>query len=261
MDKIILFGVFLELVSHSAHNVLDLALKELAQGLVVDVELVLILLLNLLLVIKDSHDLSVVVSVLFSALTIVQIDQHVSQELVQSSLDVVGLGLLILLPLLRMTLVLVLLVLLLLLLRLVAALSLAVLLLLAVMLVALGPSIVLVSHVSLILIILLATILGLLIILLLAILPRLLSLEATWVSRLAVMGTVLALWGDRPLLVLDLVADLVFLVFFGAIDALLLFSVFFFALLFTLFIIGFGAHVFSLWLRLARATTWLLGRW
>ena len=56
------------------------------------------------MLIKDAHNLSIVVPVLFCALTVVQVDQHVGQTLVQSILDVVS-GRVLALPILRLLIV------------------------------------------------------------------------------------------------------------------------------------------------------------
>lgn len=62
-------------------------------------------LLNLLLIVKNRDNLCVMVTVLFGAFSIVKIDQHVGQVLVQSALDVIRV-LLGLAPLLRLILLL-----------------------------------------------------------------------------------------------------------------------------------------------------------
>ena len=48
------------------------------------------LLLDFLLVIEYSHDLSVVIPILLRSFPIVQVDQHVSEVLVQSAFDIVS---------------------------------------------------------------------------------------------------------------------------------------------------------------------------
>ena len=98
--KVVLLCILLQLVAHCPHDVFNLSFKELLERVYRDAGLIPIQLLNLLLIVQNSHDLRVVVPILLSALTIVKVDQHVSQVLVQSGLYIVctllGLGALLL---------------------------------------------------------------------------------------------------------------------------------------------------------------------
>lgn len=88
--KIVFLGVFLQLVADGAHNILDFSFKKLLERVYRNGWLLSVELLNLLLVVKNGHNLGVVVSVLLCALAIVKIDQHVRQVLVQSGLYIVS---------------------------------------------------------------------------------------------------------------------------------------------------------------------------
>ena len=62
--------------------------------------------LDLLLIFQNGHNVSIVLAILFSTFSVVKVDQHIGQILVQSALNIVsvllGLGSLLLLLLLRL---------------------------------------------------------------------------------------------------------------------------------------------------------------
>ena len=105
LDQIVLLGVLLELVAHSAHNVLDLGPEELLERVDRDGgHAARLPLLDFLLLIEDDDDLGVVVPVLPRALPVVQIYQHVSQVLVQSCFDMLRNVVVVIIVLLLLTL-------------------------------------------------------------------------------------------------------------------------------------------------------------
>ncbi len=91
IHQVVFLCVFLQFVTDSADNVLNLGLEQLLERVDRDVgRLLLIALLKLLLFVQDLDDLSVVVTILLSVLAIVKIDQHVGQALVQSILHMIS---------------------------------------------------------------------------------------------------------------------------------------------------------------------------
>ena len=101
LHQLVLFSILLKLVANSAHNILNLGLKELLKRADSDRRILVIFFLNLFLIVENGDNLSVVVAILVRRLPIVEIDQHVSQVLVQPILDgVVGVVLLLLVALL-----------------------------------------------------------------------------------------------------------------------------------------------------------------
>ena len=98
LHQLVLFSILLKLVANSAHNVLNLGLKELLKRADSDRRILVIFFLNLFLIVENGDNLSVVVAILVRRLPIVEIDQHISQVLVQPILDgVVSVVLLLLL--------------------------------------------------------------------------------------------------------------------------------------------------------------------
>ena len=101
LHQLVLFSILLKLVANSAHNILNLGLKELLKRADSDRRILVIFFLNLFLIVENGDNLSVVVAILVRRLPIVEIDQHISQVLVQPILDgVVGVVLLLLVALL-----------------------------------------------------------------------------------------------------------------------------------------------------------------
>lgn len=237
LDQVIFFRVFLQFVAHGADNILDLGLEEVLERVDIDGERLTIHFLNLFLLVQNRDNLRVVVPILFRPLPVVQVNQHVGQVLVQSVFNRVGvllglgsllgvaLGMLLILLLLRCLL---------------GALRLGrtvVLLVIVVLVLSL-------ASIALALIVLLTAFSGLLESWGLSGLRRL-SLVDSLSSRLAVLRVVGSLGLLSPLmLVLDLVAKVVFVTLFWAINALLL-RVFVFALLLTFLIVSIHANVFS----------------
>lgn len=101
--------VFLQLIAYSAHNTLNLALEQLLKLNDADVGVGRRALYTTVcrccgsiapsLIFEHGRDMSVVLAILLSTLTVVQVDEHVSQELVQSVVDggIIGIFLLLLL--------------------------------------------------------------------------------------------------------------------------------------------------------------------
>ena len=90
LDQGVFLRVFLQLVTHGAHNIFDLVLKEVRERLDVDRGLLAIHLLNLFLLVQNRHNLRIVVPILLRPLSVVQVNQHVRQVLVQSVFNRVG---------------------------------------------------------------------------------------------------------------------------------------------------------------------------
>jgi len=104
-DQVVFFGIFLKLVANCPNDILNLCLEQVRECLNIDNRLFSIGLLDLLLLVENVDNLSVMVSVLLGPLPIVKVDQHVRQKLVQSILNRVC-RLLCLCPLLRLLLLL-----------------------------------------------------------------------------------------------------------------------------------------------------------
>ncbi len=215
------------------------------------------------MLIENADDLRIVVSVLLRPFAIVQVDQHVRQELVKSvfnrvcrllglvSLPIVVVVRLLLVGAVGLVLVLVVLAWLLLIVTL-SWIVLPVRAVLVMLLLVLGL-VALISIVLLSIVVLLLVTLGVLLILL--ILARLI-----WLTLILLILTTLTILGLRGLvligplvLIFNLIAEVILVTFFRAVDTLLL-SVLIFALLFSLLVIGIDPHVvhtalsLSLWL-------------
>jgi hypothetical protein len=187
----------------------------------------LVHLLELLLVVKNGDHVCVVVPVLLRALPIVQVNQHVRQVLVQSVLHIVSV-LLSLAPrlLLRVVALCVWRVMLLGWLS-VCCRAIGILLLVGVSL-GIGASVILRIRVLLVRLVALV---------------RLTLIRALCGATLAVLARVCSLVLRVPLIfIFDLVAEVVFVTFFGTVDSFLL-SVLLLTLFFTFLVVSFGAHV------------------
>lgn len=93
-DELVFLGVLLQLVPDGTNNAFNFVLKETLQR--VDGELVLVarLIQEALLLLNHGDHLGVVVSVLIRALSVVQVNKHVRQELLKSLLGHVVCGVL-----------------------------------------------------------------------------------------------------------------------------------------------------------------------
>lgn len=87
-DQVVFLGIFLKLVADRAHDTFNLVREELLERVDGDGALLVVDLLKLLLVVQDGDHMGIVLPVLLRALSIVQINQHVRQVLVQSILNV-----------------------------------------------------------------------------------------------------------------------------------------------------------------------------
>ena len=230
-DQAVLLCIFLEFVAHSANNAFDFGLEKLLERADRDRRRLSVRLLDPLLVVQDRHDLGVVVPVLFRVFAVVEVDQHVGQVLVQSVLD--RLSVLLGLVALRL----------LLLLRRVLALGMGVVMLGRLRLVGSVSSVVVVV----------ARPIGLVAVKVLRAIGAILrpvgargalSVAVTRVT-LAVLGGGGLTWLAPLLFVFNLVADVVFIAFFVAIETFF-FRVFFLAFFLAFLVIGLSTHVLLL---------------
>ena len=199
--------------------------------------------------------MSVVIPILLCALTVVQVNQHVGQALMQSVLHMIS-GCLCTLAILRLLVVVVACIVVRVLIVLVLSLILGVLVagrstMVLVLLVAIvGPAIATVRlWILTCIVVLIGTFLWLLKVRVLSGLGRLSRVWALITARLTVLGTIIGVLRVvlgplvRSCLVFNLIAQLVFLAFFVVVHALFV-SVFLLAFLFAFFIVGLGTHVF-----------------
>ena len=87
LHQLVLFGIFLQLVADSAHDILNFGLEELLKRADGDRRILMVFFLNLFLIVENGDDMSVMLAILVRRLPIVEIDQHVGQVLVQSIFD------------------------------------------------------------------------------------------------------------------------------------------------------------------------------
>ena len=234
-DKVVFLGVFLELVLDGADDLLDFLVEQVLERVDVHVHVQ-----PLLLVLQNGHHLRVMVAVLLCVLSVVQVNQHVRQVLVQSVFDGV-LSLLVLSPL-RLRVALGPMLLVVLLGGLLSSLVRGGAVVLLVSVVVLGITL---RGVTPTLVILLAIVGWLLVTRSLARLVRLALVSTLGGPGLAVLSCIDGLVLLTPLvLVLDFVRQIVFMALFGSVDSFF-FSVFVFAVFFALLIVSLCIDVLS----------------
>ena len=93
-DELVFLGVLLQLVPHGTNNAFNFVLKETLQRVNRDLVLVARLVQEAPLLLNHGDYMGVVFSVLIRALPVVQVNQHVRQELLKSLLGYVVCGVL-----------------------------------------------------------------------------------------------------------------------------------------------------------------------
>ena len=92
VDQVVFFGIFLQLVAHRTHDAIDFVFKQVLKLADADVVARLAAIVRSIssqastpsLVLQDCHNVGVVFTVFFRPLSIVKVDEHISEALVQS---------------------------------------------------------------------------------------------------------------------------------------------------------------------------------
>ena len=84
LDQRIFLGILLQFVPDCPNDIFNLIGEQILQRIDRNRCLLIVELLELLLLIQNCDHMSIVISVFFGSLAVVQIDEHVSQVLVQS---------------------------------------------------------------------------------------------------------------------------------------------------------------------------------